>query len=127
MKPVMWCRGRDSNPYSPHSARPFCIREARTDAHQMAHLRTPVGVSVGVKLRVASSPVPVNRGPSLASASTAIADAVVTDATARYKREEAHQRWREEASRAVMRRPERLAWMPEPSRPGISSGVVAGA
>jgi hypothetical protein len=50
-----------------------------------------------------------NRGPSLLSCSDAIAAAVIADATARQEREEAAQRRREEAWRAVMRYPQRIA------------------
>jgi hypothetical protein len=53
--------------------------------------------------------VPVNRGPSLANCSTAIAAAVIADATAPEEREDARQRRNEAAARAVMRRPERIA------------------
>ena len=49
--------------------------------------------------------VRVNRGPSLLSCSDAIAAAVVADIVAREQREEAAQRQREEAWRAVLRRP----------------------
>jgi hypothetical protein len=51
----------------------------------------------------------VPRGPSLASASTAIAAAVVADAKAREQREEAALRLRKEAWRNVARHPERIA------------------
>jgi hypothetical protein len=47
----------------------------------------------------------VNRGPNLASCSAAIAAAIIADATAREKREEAHRRRCEEAFRAVQRHP----------------------
>jgi hypothetical protein len=49
--------------------------------------------------------MPVPRGPSLASCATAIAAAAVAGAVARDRREEAAQRRREEAWRAVLRRP----------------------
>jgi hypothetical protein len=51
----------------------------------------------------------VNRGPSLASCSAAIAASIEADAKARGERQAAHERWREDAMRAVMRRPERVA------------------
>jgi hypothetical protein len=51
----------------------------------------------------------VNRGPSLASCSAAIAAAAIADATAKEKREEAAERRREEAFRAVQRYPLRVA------------------
>ncbi len=38
-----------SNPSRPSSKTRFCIRTTRTDAHQNALKRTPVGVRVGVK------------------------------------------------------------------------------
>jgi hypothetical protein len=47
----------------------------------------------------------VNRGPSLASCSDAIAAAVVADIAAQEQLDEAAQRRREEAFRAAMRRP----------------------
>jgi len=53
--------------------------------------------------------MPVNRGPSFLSCSAAIVAAVVADAVAREQREEAHRRWSEEAFRAVLRRPDRVA------------------
>jgi hypothetical protein len=53
----------------------------------------------------------VPRGPSLASCSAAIAAAVVADAKAREERESAHQRWFEQAARAVDRRPDRVKWV----------------
>jgi hypothetical protein len=51
----------------------------------------------------------VNRSPSFASCSTAIAAAVLADALAREQRVEAAQRRREETVRAALRRPERIA------------------
>jgi hypothetical protein len=53
--------------------------------------------------------VPVNRGLSFATCSTAIAAVVVADALAREQREKAAQRRREETVRAALRRPERTA------------------
>jgi hypothetical protein len=53
--------------------------------------------------------VQVNRGPSFASCSAAIAAAVVADIEARQAREEAHRRWSEATFRAVLRRPDRIA------------------
>ena len=47
----------------------------------------------------------VSRGPSLASCSDAIASAIVADIVAREQRQEAALERREEAFRAVMRRP----------------------
>jgi hypothetical protein len=55
--------------------------------------------------------VPVNRGPSFADCSTAIAAAVVADIVAREQREEAARRRSQEVSRAVMRRPLSVAWI----------------
>jgi hypothetical protein len=54
-------------------------------------------------------PVPVPRGPSLASCATAIAAAAVAEAAAREQREEAAQQRREEAWRAAMQRPQSIA------------------
>ena len=51
----------------------------------------------------------VDRGHSDKACNAASADAVIADATAREAREDARQRRSEEASRAVMRRPERIA------------------
>jgi hypothetical protein len=51
----------------------------------------------------------VNRGPSLASASSAIVVALLADSKARQERLEAHRQWSEEAFRAVVRRPDRVA------------------
>jgi hypothetical protein len=48
--PATWCRCRESNPGAPRLRERICIREVRTDAHQMARTRTPVGVRLGVKL-----------------------------------------------------------------------------
>jgi hypothetical protein len=53
--------------------------------------------------------VPVPRGPSLANCSAAIAAAIEADAKARHEREEAALRRMEQAHRAVMRRPARIA------------------
>jgi hypothetical protein len=39
---------------------------------------------------------------------------LVADIEARLEREAAAQRWREEASKEVIRRPERLAWVEPP-------------
>jgi hypothetical protein len=65
--------------------------------------------------------VPVNRGPSFASCSTAIVAAVVADIEAREQREDAHRRWFEEASRAVQRRPDRIALQTLPNGSGKRS------
>ena len=51
----------------------------------------------------------MDRGHSDKACNAASADAVIADATAREAREDARQRRCEEASRAVMRRPERIA------------------
>ena len=61
--------------------------------------------------------MPVNRGPSLASCNAAIASAAVADIDARQAREEAHRQWSEEAFRAVVRRPERIAFVDSRGRP----------
>jgi hypothetical protein len=53
--------------------------------------------------------VPVNRGPSLRGTSDAIAAAVVADIEAREQREEDARQRRDEAFRAVIRHPERVA------------------
>jgi hypothetical protein len=59
--------------------------------------------------RASIVPVPVPRGPSLASCSTAIAAAAVAEPVAREQREEAAQQRREEAWRAAMQRPQSIA------------------
>jgi hypothetical protein len=61
--------------------------------------------------------VPVNRGPSFASCSTAIAVAVVADIEARLEREEAYRQEREEAFRAAERYPQRVALVDPHGRP----------
>lgn len=53
--------------------------------------------------------MPVNRGPSLANCSAAIVAAIEADAEARQQREEAARRRRDEAFRAVLRHPQRIA------------------
>jgi hypothetical protein len=56
----------------------------------------------------------VPRGPSLASASSAIAAAVVADIEARLEREAAYRQWREQAVSAVERHPLKVAWVEPP-------------
>src|SRR5438874_5974268 len=47
---LSWSGRRASNPSRPRSKRAVRIQELRTDAHRRAPTRTPVGVSIGVKL-----------------------------------------------------------------------------
>jgi hypothetical protein len=61
--------------------------------------------------------VPAPRGPSLASCSDAIARAVIANIEARQEREEAHRRWSEQAFRAVLRRPDKIALVDQHGHP----------
>jgi hypothetical protein len=65
--------------------------------------------------RASIVPVPVPRGPGLASCATAIAAAVVADAQAREQRVEARQRRSEEAWRAALGRPLSVARVDPPN------------